>query len=96
MMEGIKPQLGKDWSSCNDISINDLQNISFQVCKSGQDPYLDKCFPTASFIEFQTEMKRQASKSLSSQSMQDVIDQAVNSMAIPGKNLQETCKDCKK
>lgn len=96
MMEGIKPQLGKDWSSCNDISINDLQNISFQVCKTGQDPYLDKCFPTASFTEFQTEIKRQASKGLSSQSMQDVIDQAVNSMAIPGKNLQETCKDCKK
>ena len=96
MMEGIKPQLGKDWSSCNDISINDLKNISFQPCAPNQDPYLDKCFPSDKFNEFQTEITKQASKGLASQSMQDVIDQAVNSMAISGKNLSETCKDCNK
>ncbi|NCC88451.1 MAG: hypothetical protein EOM05_11425, partial [Clostridia bacterium] len=96
MMEGIKPQLGKDWSSCNDISINDLKNISFQPCAPNQDPYLDKCFPADKFNEFQTEMTRQASKGLSEQSMQDVVDQAINSMAVPGKNLSEICKDCNK
>lgn len=96
MMEGIKPQLGKDWSSCNDISINDLKNISFQPCAPNQDPYLDKCFPLDKFNEFQTEITKQASKGLGSQSMQDVVDQAVNSMAISGKNLSEICKDCNK
>lgn len=96
MMEGIKPQLGKGWTSCNDISINDLKNISFQPCLPSQDPFLDKCFPATSFEEFQTELTRQASKGLSGQSMQDVINQSINSMAIPGKNLAETCKDCNK
>jgi len=96
MMEGIKTQLGRDWSNCSDVSINDLKNISFIPCKANQDPYLDHCFPKDKYDEFISAMKVQASKGLATQTMQDVVDQAVNSMAIPGKNLEEICTDCTK
>lgn len=95
-MEGLKPQLGKNWSSCSDVSINELKSISFVKCKTGQDPYLDKCFPASSYNEFVDAMKTQASKGLVTTDMQGLIDQAVNSMAIPGRDLNDLCKDCKK
>lgn len=62
--EGVKAQRGTGWNSCNDITINDLKNISFTPCTPQQDPYTDKCFPIASYRELNNELKKQIKKGL--------------------------------
>lgn len=94
MMEGLKAQLGRDWSNCSDVSINDFKNISFTPCKEGQDPFQDGCFPRSKYDEFIETMKRQASKGLDTMGMEDIVRQGINSMAIPGRTLEEMCADC--
>ena len=94
MMEGLKEQLGRSWDNCSDISINDFKNINLTPCKVGQDPFRDKCFPRGKYDEFVNMMMTQASKGLSTMGMQDLIDQSINSMAIPGRSLEDMCEDC--
>ena len=77
--EGIKAQLGKGWDSCNDITVNDLKDISFNACKPGQNPQADKCFPTDKYSEFQQALFRQAAKGID---MQGLSEQVINSMAL--------------
>lgn len=62
--EGVKAQRGTGWNSCNDITINDLKDISFTPCTPEQDPYTDKCFPVASYRELNNELKKQIKKGL--------------------------------
>ena len=78
----------------HDISINDFKNINLTPCKAGQDPFSDKCFPRAKYDEFINMMMTQASKGLSTMGMQELIDQSINSMAIPGRSLEDMCEDC--
>lgn len=76
---GLKEQLGKGWEKCNDITIEDLKDISFRTCNEGEDPYLDKCFSTKSMNEFQQALFRQSVKGID---MGGLIEQVKNSMAI--------------
>jgi len=94
MMEGLKEELGKSWDNCSDISINEIKDITFTPCKTGQDPYLDHCFPSNKYDEFVETMKTQASKGLDTLGMQEIMEQGINSMAIPGRDLKENCIDC--
>ncbi len=77
--EGLKEQLNKNWDSCNDISINDLKDISFRSCREGEIPHINKCFATNKYTEFQQALFRQATKGIS---IQGLTEQVVNSMAI--------------
>lgn len=79
--EGLKKQLNKDWSSCNDISVDDLKDVSFRECRVGEVPYINKCFPIDEYSEFQKVLFRQSSKNISNGLSNGLIDQAVNSMA---------------
>lgn len=62
--EGVKEQRGTGWNSCNDITINDLKDVSFTPCQEGQDPKDDKCFPLSKYQELTGELKRQIKKGL--------------------------------
>jgi hypothetical protein len=84
--EGLKEQLGKNWDSCNDITINDLKEISFNECLPNQDPKIHKCMPTGNYNDFERVLFRQATKKLDSNTMtQGLLQQIQNSMAIEGK-----------
>lgn len=77
--EGIKEQLGTDWTKCNDIKINDLKDISFRECGPNESPKTDKCFPTGKYSEFQQTLFKQASKGIS---FDGLSEQVTSSMAI--------------
>lgn len=83
--EGLKAQLGKDWTSCNDITINDLKDISFNECGPGEDPYRDKCMPIDKYSEFEQTLFRRSAKKLNTNQTEGLIKQVQNSMAIMGK-----------
>jgi hypothetical protein len=89
--EGIKEQLGKNWDSCNDITIKDIKNISFRKCKVGEDPYADHCFPAAKYDEFVESIKAQGFKNID---VESVASQAMNSLAIPDRSCEEECTEC--
>jgi len=82
--EGLKAQTGKGWESCNDLTIEDLKNISYRECKEGEDAQEDKCFPTEEFSEFKQALFRQSTKNMQdSINTKDLVDQVTNSMVIP-------------
>lgn len=60
--EGVKAQRGTGWGSCNDITINDLKDISFTPCEPGQDPQASRCFPLEQYRELNGELKKQIKK----------------------------------
>lgn len=60
--EGVKEQRGTGWGSCNDITINDLKDISFTPCAPGQDPHINKCFPLGKYNELTGVLKKQIKK----------------------------------
>lgn len=60
--EGVKAQRGTGWNTCNDITINDLKDISFTPCTPGQDPHADRCFPLEKYQELTGELKKQIKK----------------------------------
>jgi hypothetical protein len=60
--EGVKAERGTGWSSCNDITINDLKDISFTPCTPTQDPHTNRCFPLESYRELNDELKKQIKK----------------------------------
>jgi len=80
--EGLKAQLNKGWESCNDITINDLQNISFRECTSDEDPYLNKCFPTDKYSEFQQTLFRRVNKNMGVGATEGLTEQIMNSMVL--------------
>ena len=80
-VEGLKEQLGKGWDSCNDLTINDLKNISFRPCRAGEDPMNDKCFSAAKHAELRASLLRAANKG--GIDADKLKQQAINSMAIP-------------
>lgn len=80
-VEGIKIQLGRNWDSCNDITIYDLQDISFRECKAGENPSVNKCFPSSKYDELITALTKNASKSLD---IDRLKDQATESLTLPG------------
>ncbi|PAF46311.1 hypothetical protein BKH46_07960 [Helicobacter sp. 12S02634-8] len=51
--EGIMTQLGRTLrdTSCANITLDDLNKISFSPCKDGQSPSKDNCFPQDKFNE---------------------------------------------
>lgn len=60
--EGVKAQRGTKWNTCNDITINDLKDISFTPCILGQDPHRDRCFPLDKYNELNGELRKQIKK----------------------------------
>lgn len=80
--EGLKIQLGKDWSSCNDIGVDDLKDVNFRECRTGEIANINKCFPTEQFSDFQKVLFRQASKNINSTLSEGLVNQAINSMSI--------------
>lgn len=83
--EGLKEQLGKGWESCNDITINDLKDVSFTECLPNQNPKIDKCMPIGKYTEFEQALFRQATKKLDKKFSTGLVEQVKNSMAIIGK-----------
>ena len=83
--EGVKAQMDSGWDTCAGITINDLKDISFTPCSAGQDPHVNKCFPSSSFSQFQQSLFTQATKNLQGDdtSLQSVVNQAKNAMVIP-------------
>lgn len=51
--QGITTELGRDLNAntCSNITPEDLDKISFNECKKGEDPEKDKCFPRDKFDE---------------------------------------------
>lgn len=80
--EGLKAQLNKGWESCNDITINDLKKISYRVCREGEIPYINKCFPASKYSEYQQALFRQSVRGID---MNGLTEQVTNSMAIDTK-----------
>jgi len=60
-VEQAKLQLNKNWNSCNDISFDDLNKLSFRQCGPHENQYKDKCMD---FTEFTTVLQRQLNKKL--------------------------------
>lgn len=81
--EGVKQERGKDWSSCNDITINDLQYITFTPCQAGQDPYANRCFPIDKYNELGDALKKQIKKGLAADG-DTFITQVQNAMQSVG------------
>ena len=79
--EGLKKQLNKDWTNCNDITVDDLKDISYRECRTGEIANINKCIPTDQYSEFQQVLFRQASKNIGTSLSNGLIDQAINSMA---------------
>lgn len=77
----MKAQLGKDWSSCNDLTINDLKDISFRPCQDTESAGANKCFPKDKYDELITSLLKAAQKN--GVSTGSIVNQAINSMAIP-------------
>lgn len=80
--EGLKEQLNKGWDSCNDITINELKNVSFRECRPGEIPSINKCFPIDAYDEFQQTLFRQANKNLGMGSAKSLTEQVIQSMGI--------------
>jgi len=87
--EGMKEQLDKpylvnDKVVCNDLTINDLKEISFTECLPGQNPKINKCMPIDKYSEFEQVLFRQATKKLDKSVSKGLTEQVINSMAIIG------------
>jgi hypothetical protein len=70
------------WDSCNDITINDLKDISFRKCNTDEEPYADHCFPSDKYKEFSDAIKKSGVVGFD---FKGAADQAINSLAIPNK-----------
>jgi hypothetical protein len=70
------------WESCNDITINDLKDISFRKCLPEEEPYDDHCFPADKYDEFEDAIRNNGVVDFD---FQGAADQAINSLAIPNK-----------
>lgn len=86
--EGLKDQMfapgdKTKWARCNDITINDLKDMSFRQCESGENPYDDKCFNTSKYSEFKQVLFRQSKKGID---VEGLAEQVINSMAIETSN----------
>jgi len=82
--EGLKEQTGRGWSSCSDLTINDLKNISFRECKPGEEPRRDRCFSAAKHSEFKQVLFRQATKNMQGiDNIEAFSEHVQKSMAIP-------------
>ena len=60
-VEQAKLQLAKNWDSCNDISYDDLNKLSFRQCGPHENQHKDKCMD---FTEFIAVLQRQINKKL--------------------------------
>ena len=80
-VEGVKQERGSDWGSCNDLTMNDLKNISFTPCSDTQDPFLDKCFPIDKYRELAGELKKMIKKGFAVDS-ETFISQVQNAMEV--------------
>jgi len=85
--EGLKEQMYPPndpamWDSCNDITINDLKNISFRKCLEGEQAYRDHCFPASKYNEFEAAIRNNGVVDFD---FQGAANQAINSLAIPNK-----------
>lgn len=83
--EGLKAQLNKGWEKCNNITIDDLKDISFRECREGEIAHINKCIPSDTYSEFERMLFRQANKNIDTGLVDGLINQATNSMAIPNK-----------
>ncbi|MDD3466356.1 MAG: conjugal transfer protein TraN [Campylobacterales bacterium] len=82
--QGIKEQTGKGWSSCNDLTIADLKNISFRECEAGEEPNKDQCFSMDSYSEFKQVLFRQASKNMQGvKNTEGITNHMLDAMSIP-------------
>ena len=80
-VEGIKEQLGRDWSNCNDLTINDLKGISFRECLTGENPIQNHCMSPAKMRELKQAIFRAAPGH--GITTENITQQVQNSMAIP-------------
>jgi len=80
-VEAVKEELNKGWWSCNDISIYDMQNVSFRECESGETPSKDKCMSSAKYQELINVLMKNATKGLD---VGRLANQAAESLQLPG------------
>lgn len=52
LAEGIMQQLGRKMDTgCNSITVEDFDKITFNACKKGESPAINRCFPADKFNE---------------------------------------------
>lgn len=75
--EGLKEQLSHDWSTCQGITINDLENISFRECRAGEVPSVNKCMATGKFDEYESTLFKQATRGINIEGLEEQIRNAI-------------------
>lgn len=80
-VEGVKEQLQRGWEDCSDITIFDLQNVSFRECQGNERPSVNKCFPSGKYKELIDALTKNAIKGLD---VERLKDQAVQGLTLPG------------
>ena len=80
-VESVKEQLNKSWDKCNDISIYDLQNVTFRECKANETPSKNKCISVSKYNELTQALTGRATKNLNSDKL---TKQAVQGLQLPG------------
>lgn len=76
--EALKEQLNQGWDNCQGITINDLKNISFRECRTGELPSVNKCIATDKFDDYKQTLFKQATKGISVQGLAEQIKQAIS------------------
>ena len=78
-VEQAKLQLAKNWNSCNDISYDDLNKLSFRQCGPHENQHKDKCMD---FTEFIAVLQRQINKKLNKNDLGQAAAAAIGGSVI--------------
>jgi hypothetical protein len=70
--------LNQGWENCQGITINDLKNISFRECRTGELPSVNKCIATDKFDDYIQTLFKQATKGINVQGLAEQIKQAIS------------------
>lgn len=76
--EALKEQLNQNWDNCVGITINDLKDISFRECRTGEIPSINKCIATDKFDDYKATLFKQATKGVNVQGLVEQIKQAIS------------------
>ena len=78
-VEQAKLQLNKGWDSCNDLTFDDLNRLSFRQCQPGEEQNVSKCMD---FTEFIAEIKKQISADIDKDSISQAAAAALGSSVV--------------
>lgn len=75
--EALKEQLNQNWDNCQGITINDLKDISFRECRTGEVPSINKCIATDKFSDYKKTLFQQATRGISVEGLAEQISNAI-------------------